>query len=388
MLSYGKSKIRNAIVKACRTTLFLGFYTCSRLIVPIMYRRAFRRGELSYLSEEDYLVWKKAMLTMLKEFCFAGFNFQIRKTVYTFAKSKIEIVRKSEPGSPEKPIVVLCVKNELQRIQMLTEHYRKLGIEKFAFLDNGSDDGTFEWLSEQADVDLFSCRERYQTHVKEGWINRIVSYYGFDRWYIVTDSDELCTYIGAETHPISDVIAYAEKNGIKRFKGLTIDMYPNGKLYQKTDHIQQDYCRMDYNTYYERDKQTGSVHFNEFWGGPRYRRMGSMITLSKWPIVYWEKGTISDSAHFQFPHDQLPKCECFIGILHYKFIDRDLETYKSRALPGSGFLSGKSHYTLYVSYVEENDHPGFLFADSIVFNGSESLKKIQLLSDMQLDNAD
>ena len=353
-----------------------------------MYRRAFRRGELSYLSEEDYLVWKKAMLTMLKEFCFAGFNFQIRKTVYTFAKSKIEIVRKSEPGSPEKPIVVLCVKNELQRIQMLTEHYRKLGIEKFAFLDNGSDDGTFEWLSEQADVDLFSCRERYQTHVKEGWINRIVSYYGFDRWYIVTDSDELCTYIGAETHPISDVIAYAEKNGIKRFKGLTIDMYPNGKLYQKTDHIQQDYCRMDYNTYYERDKQTGSVHFNEFWGGPRYRRMGSMITLSKWPIVYWEKGTISDSAHFQFPHDQLPKCECFIGILHYKFIDRDLETYKSRALPGSGFLSGKSHYTLYVSYVEENDHPGFLFADSIVFNGSESLKKIQLLSDMQLDNAD
>ena len=42
----------------------------------------------------------------------------------------------------------------------------------------------------------------------------------------------------------------------------------------------------------------------------------------------------------------------------------------------------------YVNNVEENGHPGFLFADSIVFNGSESLKEIQLLSDMQLDNAD
>ena len=41
-----------------------------------------------------------------------------------------------------------------------------------------------------------------------------------------------------------------------------------------------------------------------------------------------------------------------------------------------------------MSYVEENDHPGFLFADSIVFNGSESLKKVSLLSDMQLDKAD
>ena len=88
MLSYGESKLKNAIVKACRKTLFLGFYICSRLIVPIMYSRAFRRGELLYLAEEDYLVWKKAMLTMLKEFCFAGFNFQIRKTIYTFAKSK------------------------------------------------------------------------------------------------------------------------------------------------------------------------------------------------------------------------------------------------------------------------------------------------------------
>ena len=388
MLSYGESKQRNAIVRACRKTLFLGFYICSRPIFPIIYRRAFRRGELSYLSKEDYLIWKKAMLTMLKEYCFAGYNFRLRKTIYTFAKSKIEIVRKSEPGSPEKPIVVLCVKNDLQRIQMLVDHYRKLGIEKFAFLDNDSDDGTFEWLTEQADVDLFRCSEPYQTPVKEGWINRIVSYYGFDRWYIVTDSDELCTYIGAETHPIGDVIAYAKKNGIKRLKGLTLDMYPNGKLYRKTDHIQQDYCWMDYNTYYERDKQVGRVHYNEFWGGPRYRRMNSRITLSKWPVVYWEKGTISDSAHFQFPHDLLPGCECCIGILHYKFIDHDLETYKSRALDGSGFSSGLNHYKLYVGGDEENGNPGFLFADSIVFNGSESLKKVSLLSDMQLDKAD
>ena len=72
----------------------MGFYTCSRLIVPIMYRRAFRRGELSYLSEEDYLVWKKAMLTMLKEFCFAGFNIRIRKTIQSAAVSTADNTKK------------------------------------------------------------------------------------------------------------------------------------------------------------------------------------------------------------------------------------------------------------------------------------------------------
>jgi len=121
---------------------------------------------------------------------------------------------------------------------------------------------------------------------------------------------------------------------------------------------------------------------------PAQAKSVSRFAIIKWPAVYWEKGTISDSAHFQFPHDLLPGCECCIGILHCKFIDHDLETYKSRALDGSGFSGGPNHYKLYVGGDEENGNPGSLFADSIVFKGSESMKKVSLLSDMQPDKAD
>ena len=366
--------------------LFTGYYLYSMVSVPVTYNRAFKNGELSYLSKEDFEVWKKSMLNMLREYCSAGYNFRVRQVIYTFANSKVEVVRKTSPCAKENPIIVLCIKNDLKRVKMLVDHYRKLGVEKFAFMDNGSDDGTFEWLVEQPDIDLFRCYEPYQTAVKEGWINRIVSHYGFDRWYIVTDSDELCTYIGMENHPIRDMSRLAEKKGIKRIKGLTLDMYADGQPFGNTDDIRRDYCWMDYKTYFETEVQAGRTRFNAFLGGPRYRLMNSRITLSKFPLVYWERGTISDSAHFQYPHNKLSEFECYIGIQHYKFIDKDLDVYRKRAQGNSGFSSGGLMYKQYMEYVEKTGSANFMYEGSVLFDGSEALKKVPLISDIGLDS--
>lgn len=371
--------------KAIRRIIFAGYYAYSVVAIPIVYNRAYKKGALKYLSKEDFEVWKSSMLAMLKEYCSAGYKFRIRRVIYTFANAGIDVVRKTEPCSKDNPIVVLCIKNDLKRVQMLVDHYRKLGVEKFAIMDNGSDDGTFEWLLDQPDIDLFRCLEPYQTHVKEGWINRIVSHYGFDRWYIVTDSDELCTYIGMENHPIRDVTALAERKGIKRIKGLTIDMYADGQLFSETDDVRRDYCWMDCNTYFEKEVRAGKTKFSAFFGGPRYRLMNSSTHLSKLPLVYWDKGTISD-AHYQYPYDGLPQYECYIGILHYKFIDTDLDVYRKRAQKNSGYFSGGLYYKQYIDYIEKTGGASFKYKDSILFNGSEALKKVSLISDMRLDS--
>ena len=297
--------MKSKLIDTCRKVLFLGYYAYSLAAVPIVYNRSFKKGELSYLSREDFIVWKKSMLEMLREYCSAGYNFRIRQVIYTFANSRIEVVRKKKPEAKNNPIVILCIKNDLKRIQMLVEHYRILGVDKFAFLDNGSDDGTFEWLLKQPDIDLFRCYEHYQTAVKEGWINRIVSHYGFDRWYIVTDSDELMVYQGMEDYPLSFLTSILDNSGIKRIKGLTLDTYAEGRLFGKSDNIRRDYRWIDTDSYREIDAVAGNQKIKRFVGGPRHRLMNSTITLSKYPLVYWEKGTISDSAHFQYPHDLL-----------------------------------------------------------------------------------
>lgn len=371
--------MKNKIISTVRHMLFAGYYAYSAVAVPVIYNRAYRKGELKYLSKEDFEVWKKAMFAMLKEYCSVGYNFRVRQVIYAFANSKIEVVRKTDAGSSDIPIVVLCIRNDLKRIQMLVDHYRKLGVEKFAFMDNGSDDGTFEWLMDQPDIDLFRCYEHYQTAVKEGWINRIVSHYGFDRWYIVTDSDELMVYEGMEEHPLFELTKVLSRSGTKRVKGLTLDTYAEGQLFGKTENIRKDYRWIDTDSYQEADAVAGKERIKRFVGGPRYRLMKSTITISKFPLVYWDKGTVSDSAHFQYPHDLINKSPCFAGILHFKFIDKDLSEFEKRAQKNSGFSTGGTIYKQYMDFAKNAKDTSFMYDGSIEFTASEALRKISLI---------
>ena len=371
-----KGYMKNIFKTAVRRVLFAACYLYSTIAVPITYDRAYQIGELSYLSKEDLEVWKRSMLAMLKEYASTGYRFRTIQTVYSFASSKIEVVRKTSPCVEENPIVVLCIKNDIKRIQMLVDHYRSLGVVKFAVMDNGSDDGTFEWLMDQSDVDLFRCYEPYRTYVKEGWINRIVSHYGFDRWYIVTDSDELLVFQGMEEHSLSDLVKVLIQKGYKRIKGLTLDAYPEGTLFGKSEDIRRDYKWIDSDSY----KEVDSVDkIKQFIGGPRYRLMNFTGPLSKYPLVYWEKGTVSDNAHFQYPHNLICASPCLAGILHFKFIDKDFDEYEKRAQKNSGFSKGVA-YKKYMEFVKNQDNTSFMYQGSVEFNSSDVLKKISFIS--------
>jgi len=367
------------MLQKIRRIIFILYYIYSLIAIPLTYNKSFKNGELSYLLKEDFIVWKKSMLNMLKEYGLAGYNFRIRQVIYSFAKSKVEVVRKTVPPEAINPIVVLCVKNDLKRIQMLVNHYRALNVRKFAIMDNGSDDGTYEWLLEQPDIDLFRCYERYQTAVKEGWINRIISHYGFERWYIVTDSDELMVYPGMEDYSLSDFTQCLQQKGYKRVKGLTLDTYAKGSLFGKSENIKKDYRWIDSDSYEERTAVAGNIEIKRFVGGPRYRLMKSSITLSKYPLVYWEKGTISDSAHFQFPHKLINRSPCYAGILHYKFIDKDLDEIKKRAQKDYGFSAGGVNYKLYMEFAKTKAEDSFMYEGSLEFNTSKVLEQIPFI---------
>ncbi len=370
------------MVKAIRKVLFLCYYLMYRIYIPILLNRAWKGGQLKHLSREDLLVWQDAMLKMLREYSRAAYNYRMHHIIKAFACSEFEIVRKTEAPERRSPIVVLCVKNDLKRIRMLVEHYRVLGVEKFAFMDNGSDDGTCEWLLEQPDVDLYRCFEHYRTAVKEGWINRLVSYYGLDRWYIVTDSDELVVYRGMEEHGIRELVSYAEKKGAVRLKALTLDTYPRDELFSSSDDIRSDYRFIDSDSYFEQDVRAGTHTIGQFFGGPRYRLMGITVPLSKYPLCYFEKGTVSISAHFLFPHELNNGVPCCLGILHYKFIDKDLLEFRKRAASDSGFSSNGLHYRKMIDFLENEKNVSFMYEGTVEFSDSGALKGIRCIEEI------
>ena len=104
--------------------------------------------------------------------------------------------------------------------------------------------------------------------------------------------------------------------------------------------------------------------------------MNSGVPLEKYPLVYWEKGTVSDDAHHQFPHDLINEAPCAMGVLHYKFIDTDLEEYKRRASGNSTFAGHGAFYREYLAFFEGQEQRTFMYDGSVELTSSEVLTKI------------
>ncbi len=365
---------------------FTLYYPAAKWRLPRLFDKQHREGNLQYLSDEDFKVWKAAYLDMLRENYRTNFAYGQRAQIQDFALANIQVVRKSAPCEAGNPIVVLCVKDDLARLQMLVDHYRAAGIRKFAFLDNGSTDGTYEWMLGQSDVDVFRTEDRYTSIAKEAWINRLVAHYGFNRWYILTDSDELVTYTGIERHPISELVAKAEKMGRLRMPALTLDLYAREGVFLQVERedIQKKYRWMDRDSYEQITRRIGGTLVRWFVGGPR-KRGGIAASLSKYPLVYAAPGTISANAHYQYPYRLMDDVPYNLAILHYKFIGNDQKTYAQRAQKGSGFAYGGSFYRKYLQIVQDK-RGSFMYEGSIQYEDSQSLRAIESIEPINFED--
>ncbi len=377
----------NALCKKAYFTLFYIWFTVK---CHFIFEHEYHKGQLSYLSQHDYQVWKKSFRKMFRDHYRANYGIKKYILIEQFAKAKIEIIKKTKFRNNNVPAVVLCVRNDRRRIEMLVRHYRSIGVEKFIFLDNGSTDGTLEWMQEQEDIDLFTTKDQYSSFVKEAWINRLVSYYGFDHWYILTDSDELVTYINMEQHSLEDVIRYAVKNKIERIEGLTLDMYSDKGLFeggiQEAD-IEKVYCWMDSDSYTTEKRKVCGIDTVAMVGGPRSRSMNVTPSLMKYPLVWFSEGTISADAHFQYPYIKMNSAPCYFGIRHYKFLPEDQKEYLRRAEPGAGFSAGVVKGGYYKKYMEigMKEDASFMYPNSIQYEDSSSLSKIALIQPIAFD---
>lgn len=368
--------IKPILKQICYPLIYL-FY---KIVFNVKFAVSFRKGPLSHLQKEDLAIWKHSMCEMIRDYWVKGhYGLKRRKIVLSFCDAHIEVIRKTEPCDKNDPIVTLCVKNDIRRIQMLVEHYRTLGVVKFAILDNGSDDGTFEWMLDQPDIDLYQCHEQYQTFVKEGWINRIISHYGFERWYIVTDSDELVVYPDMEKILLPELTVRLEASGVNRVKAVTLDTYSDKPLFEESLDIRKDFRWIDSDSYEETTAKVGTRWIRRFIGGPRYRLMNSDVALDKHPLVYWEKGTVSSDAHYQFPHSEINAAPCFMGVLHYKFIDTDIKEYRKRASDQSTFALNGAFYRQYMTFYDSQGGKTMMYDGSVEFNSSEALNSVSLI---------
>lgn len=277
-------------------------------------------------------------------------------------------------------IILFCViKNEYGRIDRFLDYYRSIGINRFVFLDNDSDDGTKEYLLEQKDVVLYSATVDYSSVRRVAWINYLLLLHGINKWCVVVDSDEYLSYIGSERFTLEKVITVAESKNLKRIEGVLLDMYPRGELFCDYD---------DPSGFIERNVFFDHIGYElKMWkhgfaikGGPRKRVFSCNVYLSKYPLFYFGDEDFYANSHYLSPDDAERKYPVWIALRHYKFLDeKDLKKIEIAVMKENYFRESEE-YKIYLHSIQNNGCPSFYNVDySAEFVSSDSLRKICFL---------
>ncbi len=291
-------------------------------------------------------------------------------------------------GIPEKefPVVVCCIKNEIDKISEFLNHYRHLGVKRFALIDNCSTDGSLEFIIDQPDCDVYQVSDEYNYIKQNTWRAHICDLYnkkcGRPMWYLGVDSDELVVYQDSENITIDKFIKKVKRHGNFHIRGQLVDMYPDGEIlntkYDNSKSLIKN-C-----PFFDKDfiEQTTFTKLKSRFGGPRFRlfknEYGVQLApqLSKIPLFLWKSGEQCGS-HF-FKPDFLNLSPCYIGILHFKFLPGSMEKFKNFSETGIHW-NGSSEYKAYTLKFTENPNLSFMYKDSIKFESSHDLVRTKII---------
>ena len=253
---------------------------------------------------------------------------------------------------PADILLFSTLRNERVRLPYFLKYYRDKGIGHFLIVDNGSDDGSLEYLMEQPDVSVWQTKHSYRkSHFGVDWLNWLQRKYGHDHWTLVVDADEFLVYPYCDTRSIPALTDWLDSSGVTSFGTMVLDMYPRGPVdaqpYTEGDDPFEIASWFDSGNFtIEKNHK-----YKNLWiqGGPRARvffadQPKKAPALNKTPLVRWNRNYVYiSSTHMLLPrglnlvYDEWGGEKASGCLLHAKF----LNTFVSKA---EEELDRKEHY--------------------------------------------
>lgn len=312
----------------------------------------------------------------------------VREVLVEHSRAVLTLLREpARPGSNTgEPVVISVVKDEYDRLADFLRHYREAGIERFFFIDNGSTDGTVEFLCAQPDCHVRQIVAPFDWRRKHGWITLAIDIIGRGRdvWYIYADADEHIVFDGLGKMTFGDLCRRMEGRGITRMRGMLVDMYRDGSLlgstYEPGSRLLAAYPYFDGAGYDER-------RFREIIsrkGGPRQRVFGPAAAefrpeMSKYPIFKLSGYDIFANPHHVWPYDANFTSPCVLGLLHFKFLPDTLMRIEA-AVRAENYWGGSIEYKCYQKILSQDPGLSLMGQVSRHFHTPRSLLDAGLIS--------
>lgn len=252
-------------------------------------------------------------------------------------RRQLDVVADRTAGLRREPILLfVTIRNERVRLPFFLDYYRKLGIDHFLVIDNGSDDGSRDYLAAQPDVSLWATRAGYrQSRYGIDWLMHLLRRHGSGNWCLTVDVDEFLVYPFCEARPLRALTDWLDNAGVRSFGAMLLDMYPKGEMHGQPYREGQN--PFEIAQYFDSGNYTirRNWPYLNLWvqGGPRARLFfgnepKKAPAMNKIPLVKWDPSyAYVSSTHMLLPRGLNLTYEVAGGekasgcLLHAKFLD-------------------------------------------------------------------
>lgn len=287
-------------------------------------------------------------------------------------------------------LLAMCLRNEVDRLPAFADYYRRLGVDHFLIVDNGSTDGLMEWVRQQPDVSVWRTEASYQKAAfGMRWINDLLRRHGRGRWCVVCDPDEFLVYPRIETRDLRALTSFLEDDKRKVMHAVLVDAYSDRRLSQTVLRAGED--PFEVCPYFDRD---GYIQYPG-WGGTTWIRGGprlrvhfkdtdvwhapalNKIPLIKWRWYYHYRNSMHDARPRRLNAAHDPGRRSVTGVLfHFKFVASLVQKADEEAERGQHWGNG-------IQYEQYRDNADVVLYDegiSARYTGPQQLVDLGLMS--------
>ncbi len=236
---------------------------------------------------------------------------------------------------PNTAGIVICnVRDEIAMLPHFLKHYRAIGVTRFAFVDNGSVDGTLPYLLDQPDCDVYQHLGNFRNaFCGMQWTNQLLREYQTAEWFLTIDADELIVYDGWPNLDLASFALEMGRAGRSVVTGIMVDMYGPGPVATTEAPADADLLKVcslfdgeGYRLERPADWRLDGFPRLDIRGGPVMRLFGIQTArgwLGKVPLL------LEPNIAYRDPHSVFPAALNFalprIAVLHFRFTSAIME---------------------------------------------------------------
>ena len=286
---------------------------------------------------------------------------------------------------PKEVVIVCLARDGMDYLPYFLDYHRKLGVSHFAFVDNGSKDGSLEYIKSQPDTSIFYSELSfgyYQMAFKKFLCDK----YGWSNWTILLDIDEYFDYPQSDQISLHELLEYLETHGYTSMVAYMLDMFSKQPLLELEDDPEDlstkytlydlsDIDRKEYTEIYGTTNTRNNESIQNLSGGVRKRFFMDDGLITKHPIFFLKPGMACTSNCHDIRCANL--ADVTAVLYHYKYTQYYTKVLHraltERRYAAKDFYGGAGAYKLASDILDDTPNLTLLTEDSMEFQGPDKL---------------